>query len=647
MTTTEYAASDRECLAKPGYGWAAGDGSQECKVGFYNPGNNNRKCTRCPGGLTTASTGAFSTQQCGAPAGYFYLRGRAIACGKGTYKPEFGNSDYCHQCPNGFTTADGEVGKASAADCKYVMPGYSAPASGITIGTTAATMCPAGTYRAEDALYTAGTAVVCTPCPAGMGTEPNATGSSSPDNCLVLPGYGWKSGPSPGSATQCGLGSYNPGWNREPCSSCGGGTMTTDVRGSINPDDCKVPAGHGTNRTSDGLTLFGFACPLNTYGRSNDTYGLVDVECVKCPENTHTKQVASSAGSQCLTNPGYGWYDGQVLQCEYASYNGGDNQNPCTLCNEGYNTSAPGSTISSNCQVAAGWISDGSSGVKPCQLGSYKDWLGASPNTCQQCPNGTTTTVAMAATEESDCDACRPGYGNAVIDLESPECTICSSGTYSKGAVKGGAACAQCPHPFKFSGKMVSRQGVSTPEECYPEFTTDAAYGMENDEAWDTISMGPSLQLQAALNSLSACQSGCSASAMCIYLEWQEWRGAGNEAQMCHFKLAGGVSSPNTFGDELADYIIFEIAVGRYATYLAVAGEDVDLVGETIDSTSYATRQVAIDACNQQEACIGITHKSGASNNWRTFKGTKREGAVGKVRVVGEAINPWIAEPSQ
>jgi hypothetical protein len=31
---------------------------------------------------------------------------------------------------------------------------------------------------------------------------------------------------------------------------------------------------------------------------------------------------------------------------------------------------------------------------------------------------------------------------------------------------------------------------------------------------------------------------------------------------------------------------------------------------------------------------------------WRTFAGTKWEGATGKVRVVGETLNSWIAEPS-
>lgn len=93
---------------------------------------------------------------------------------------------------------------------------------------------------------------------------------------------------------------------REGCSSCGTG-LTTDADGSASSDDCYVPAGWGTARDAQGV-LSAAKCPVNTYGRENNTYGLVDVECTKCLDNSHTNQDASTNAAQCLTNSGYGYY---------------------------------------------------------------------------------------------------------------------------------------------------------------------------------------------------------------------------------------------------------------------------------------------------------------------------------------------------
>ena len=102
---------------RPGYGWAAGDASAPCPLGFYNPGYNTRPCSRCPGGLTTRAEGALSPAECVAPAGSYYLRGKAIPCAQGTFKEAAGNVD-CDECPDGFTTRFGDVGKVSRAECK-------------------------------------------------------------------------------------------------------------------------------------------------------------------------------------------------------------------------------------------------------------------------------------------------------------------------------------------------------------------------------------------------------------------------------------------------------------------------------------------------------------------------------------------------
>lgn len=99
----------------PGYGWTA-SGGVECVAGTFNPGYNTRACTRCPGGLTTTSPGSNRSQDCVAPAGNYFLAGKAVPCAQGTYKPSAGNQD-CLKCPAGFTTEPGTVGKIPAISC--------------------------------------------------------------------------------------------------------------------------------------------------------------------------------------------------------------------------------------------------------------------------------------------------------------------------------------------------------------------------------------------------------------------------------------------------------------------------------------------------------------------------------------------------
>lgn len=121
-------------------------------------GFNARPCTRCPGGLTTADMGAMSSLQCVAPpgeqrccsaaswcpqhlrleaglfpqphtknphkathsctarSGFTMLRGKAVACAQGWYKPSTGNGE-CLRCPTGWTTAFNTTAAASVAAC--------------------------------------------------------------------------------------------------------------------------------------------------------------------------------------------------------------------------------------------------------------------------------------------------------------------------------------------------------------------------------------------------------------------------------------------------------------------------------------------------------------------------------------------------
>lgn len=637
-TTTLYAKSERECVVLPGYAWAMGDGATPCPVGSYNPGYNTRKCVACPGSLTTMGEGSTAPQACQAPAGAFYLRGKAVACAKGTYKDKIGNVD-CTPCPVGWTTPSDSATLTQPSDCSFVLPGYYAPPGMISnLGTTPAVPCPVDTYRPSDAPYTFAedaAGLSCTPCPAALRTL--AEGSTAAWQCLAPPGYGVS--PSNRSASVCPQGTYNSGWNMEACTACGNGTITTDGPGATRQDDCKVPAGHGTTRLAGG-TLSAAPCPAGTYGRDTDTYGLVDVECTKCLQYTTTASVGATAGSQCLTLGGYGWYNGAIVECDYAYYSGGNSQDPCTYCGEGYNTStgptstvaASGATSADACLISAGWTADGYGGVKPCMQGYYKALLGNS--SCVKCPAGTTTTLTFAPTQVSDCDACRPGFGADEVDLSAPACALCPSGTYSFGYVSGGLGCMPCTAPDGYAGVMVSRRGISNPDECYPEFMTDAAFS--SLLRYNHIRMDPTV-MTVTLNVTAAdCEAACHAAAGCQYFVYTEAAGGGSSK--CSLRDLGAAAAD--VSDNTKGHILFQISPSVYVAY---AADPTDWASAGVDLASYPTREAAFADCDTIAACVGVKASGGA---WKTFGGSLLPDTTAKVRVNGDAINPWLPTPS-
>jgi hypothetical protein len=339
-------------------------------------------------------------------------------------------------------------------------PGYAA-APGAVLGATEATLCPLNTYRVDETPYNSTAGIACTPCAPNMVTE--ATGATSPDLCLTAPGYAWNA--ATGGGDICPVGTYSPGWNREGCVSCGNGSITTDGPGTVDQDHCVIPAGHFTTRSDDGETLTGAPCPVGTWGRDAPTYGLVDIECAKCPEFSTTVAAASNSSLQCLSLPGYGWYEAQLLECDYGTYSPGGTRNPCLQCGDGFNTSAignlseavTGATEQSQCVIAAGWTPDGASSIKPCVGGYYKAGLGSAA--CTKCPASTTSTLITAAKELTDCDSCRPGFGNYTLGPDgAPSCSVCPTGAFSLGFTHLGGMCQPCPRPLGFTGLMVSRR---------------------------------------------------------------------------------------------------------------------------------------------------------------------------------------------
>ncbi|GBF99837.1 hypothetical protein Rsub_12537 [Raphidocelis subcapitata] len=640
-TYTERAKTEHDCVVEAGYGWATGNGSEICDYGFFNVGGNNRACVECHGNLITERQGSTSPQECVAPPGYFYLSSRAAECAQGTYKDVAGNWD-CDECPDGTTTKFGEVAKNSSTDCTYLRPGYGAPA-GLTPGSFSATICPADTYRTGEGFYSTESGLPCEPCPDGTHTYTGRVGATSQDLCLAMPGWGWNSN---GTASVCSKGTYSAGWNREPCTSCGEGSITTKTSGAYTPDQCFLPAGHGTARSSNGLVLTGAPCTVGSFGRSAPTYGLVDVECSKCQEHTTTDGEASTGPEACLTFPGYGFNDGSVGLCGFGTYAPGHSHARCKECGNGFgfNTTngggdtqpIEGADSPNDCVIASGWTGDGTGGLKPCPRGTFKSALG--PAACQDCPTGTTTTLMHAAKEPSDCDACVPGFGNAAINLELPSCVICESGKYAHGYVSGGKGCEPCPQiPYDYTGKMVSKRGASTPELCVAEFSGN---GAENYLVWDFIAMSDDALAPHAANTAEDCQAACSGDGACQYYEFRDYEAAGARCRLRN-KVAYSLVDVD---DTSKSYVLFEVKEQMYVAYEAHPA-DATLLGEPLEA--FDTRAAAEASCNGDGSCAGIMfiHTLG-SRPWSTFKGSLWEGVTGKVRAVGESLNSWIAEPT-
>ena len=305
-----------------------------------------------------------------------------------------------------------------------------------------------------------------------------------------------------------------------------------------------------------------------------------------------------------------------------------------------------------------------------------------------------------------------PGFGvsgGAIANLSAPTCGICASGTYSSGFKAGGQACAACPKPATFSGQMVSRAGISTPEDCYGEFTTDAT-DPDNTQAWDVIPMavGFTLVHQPGLGSMEDCQNACTPGTGCQvrarhalgagarqgccgctqgsggrpslacsrvlvvacrvtwpshvlpptlpsvqYFAFYSSGGPLNSSSVsvdgCYMRIVNGAipalngaAAPVDGWDRPASPLVaFEIRDGTYVVYPAVPNE---VIGETLASYGAANSLITAKAhCDADRACVGM---QSTATGWALFGAAKREGVMGKIRVVGENIQPWVPLPT-
>uniref|UniRef100_A0A1I7ZM80 Sushi domain-containing protein n=1 Tax=Steinernema glaseri TaxID=37863 RepID=A0A1I7ZM80_9BILA len=164
------------------------DKCERCDRGSYTSLRGQRSCTPCPEGYTTTKWGSTNASDCSqkCDAGYFMKPdGSCVPCAVGTYKPE--GSLRCMPCKvNGLTTAS--TGSTSADDCNvincpvghFVAKHAHSPVAPGTPLSRICLPCAIGTY--QDAMNR----TECVKCPTGTTTI--SAGTTSEDKCGELGG---------------------------------------------------------------------------------------------------------------------------------------------------------------------------------------------------------------------------------------------------------------------------------------------------------------------------------------------------------------------------------------------------------------------------------------------------------------------------
>lgn len=188
-----------------------------------------------------------------------------------------------------------------------------------------------------------------------------------------------------------------------------------------------------------------------------------------------------------------------------------------------------------------------------------------------------------------------------------------------------------------------SNQGTRTADGCAPEFVTDA--DRPSHLYYDIIPMAPdSLTVQPNITALDGCQAACTGNARCTYFVHYGYNATGaTEASQCLHRLqAAAVTAIAGFDPENATLaILFEVREDLYTVYPAFNADDAFAAGVTL--ATGLNWEAARSTCRSMSPCVGMS-VSTTANSWRLFSGMRWEGAVGKVRVVGAALNSWVPD---
>lgn len=395
-----------------------------CSTG-YKRNAGNFACTPCPA-TTQAKPGAFrdgltlfGSCDC-IPGNYGLVKSInmtfCMACPTGTFSNgTFGTNQAisaCLSCPK-FTTTSGP-GSAYAQDCSVALAG--------------AVILPNGTATCDAGYYSSVDQSSCLPCPQGTfkssagfyGTCEPCPDNSSPSNTVA--------GAFPQAACLCNSGYFGLTFGNAYCWPC--------------------PATSFKNVVYNGF--------------SSDT-------CTPCPYNTSAVQPAATSMSQCVAtlaytllsngsrvcSPGFELISGFGCNpCPSGTFKSLASNTSCTACpnNSRGGGSSGATSLLAGCVCSPGYfgLTSSQTTCTSCPVNQYNDVSGAKTSSqCKQCPFGTSTLGATAASSLAQCIVsagftrvgfdnvtCAQGYGGA-------NCVACAPGTFK--STNDFSACSSCP----------------------------------------------------------------------------------------------------------------------------------------------------------------------------------------------------------
>ena len=415
---------------RPGsYSTAGAESCSPCPVDTYQPYSSASSCLNCGDNAVNQITGAYSALFCLCNAGYVPLP----------------DSDDCHPCPLGFYDDGVAAGNQSCIEC---------PQSLVTtaIGSTALSdcvPCPVGTMflsRNQE----------CFPCPYGT----KMTDGANVD-CECGPGY--TGGLTVDAATglgqfqcvACEQGTFKTTFGSTPCTSCPNGKVGTSLESyqsrknediscqscpsnayqidlnhcelcfnhstapaeAISRDECTCNAGYVFNSIVQ-------QCEQCDAGKFKSSISNVEA-CESCPDNTYSEITGLTAESECIACPA------NSTQLASTTHNSLDS----CRCNPGtQRVRTSDHLICVPCATGKFTLSYNALSCDECNAGQYYD---AVAQTCQECPDHSTSPVGSYSVQNCTCDA---GYFTTT-DSGQLVCEPCGARAYCPS----GTVRIQCP----------------------------------------------------------------------------------------------------------------------------------------------------------------------------------------------------------
>lgn len=292
-------------------------------------------------------------------------------------------------------------------------------------GPAACTDCGANTYS-ETVAATAAT--TCVSCPGDAGTAVSVAGNGALNGCKCNLGY---TGPDGAVCVGCIAGKFKTATGAASCTACDTGKFSTAVARTDAATCQACPSnsntvGGGHDAAVDCTCNAGYTgadgvwCDACIPGKFKSITGSSD--CLSCAEGKYSTVLGSVGGTctNCPANTNAPAASGSPVAC---------------ICNAG-STGGGGTTACTLCVAGTFKVATGPAACSICPADWYSTAVGATSDTCQQCPAN--SIAPSGSDEKTDC-VCKPGYTGP----NGGPCVACPPGKFK--TTQGSAPCSDCP----------------------------------------------------------------------------------------------------------------------------------------------------------------------------------------------------------